>query len=68
MDDGTLSLLTDEGEPKEDAQLSRGEDGSGWDPVGEELINRFQQGESIKVTVLTIMGRDLVVEVSKDTD
>jgi translation initiation factor 5A len=66
--DGTLSLLTADGEPKEDAMLSRGEDGLGWDAVGEELVKRFDEGESLKVKVLTIMGKDLVVEVNTDTD
>lgn len=65
--DGTLSLLTDSGEPKEDALLSKAEDGS-WDAVGAECVKRFEDGEALKVTVLSIMGKDLVVEVSRDTD
>jgi hypothetical protein len=36
--------------------------------VGEELVKRFDEGESLKVKVLTIMGKDLVVEVNTDTD
>ena len=64
---GFLSLLTDSGDTKEDATLSRADDGA-FDSVGAECVRRFEEGESLKVSVLTIMGKDVVVEVSKDTD
>ena len=35
--------------------------------VGAEAVRRFDEGEALKVLVLTIMGKDIVVEVSKDT-
>jgi translation initiation factor 5A len=63
---GFLSLLTDGGSTKEDAALGRAEDGS-YDEVGSEIVRRFGEGEALKVSVLTIMGKDLVVEVAKDT-
>ena len=62
---GNLSLLTESGETKEDASLSRIEDGS-FDAVGAECVKLFDAGEALKVTVLTIMGKDIVVEVHKD--
>ena len=64
---GFLSLLTDSGDTKEDASLSRADDGT-FDSVGAECVRRYQEGEALKVTVLSIMGKDVVVEVSKDTD
>ena len=63
---GFLSLLTDSNETKEDAALSRAEDGE-FDSVGVECVQRFDEGEALKVMVLTIMGKDIVIEVSKDT-
>lgn len=66
---GFLSLMVDGGEgTKEDAALGRDEDGEGFDEVGKEIVRRFEADEALKVAVLTIMGKDLVVEVSKDTD
>ena len=65
---GFLSLLTDSGDTKEDVALSRGEDGVAFDALGAEILSRFEEGESLKVTVLSIMGKDLVDGVAKDTD
>ena len=66
---GFLSLLTDSGDTKEDVALSRAGDGSGsFDALGEEIKQRFEDGEALKVTVLSIMGNDIVDGVSKDTD
>ena len=64
---GFLSLLTDSGDNKEDVNLWKGEDGE-WDAIGAEIIRRFEEGEALKVTVLTLMGKSLVVEVTKDVD
>ena len=64
---GFLSLLTDDGNTKEDVKLSRSEDGS-FDAVGSEVVQRFDDGESLKVSVLSIMGKDIVDGVTKDTD
>lgn len=63
---GDLSLLTDSGDTKEDVSLSKGADG--FDAVGKELVERFEAGESLKVHVLQIMGKELVEGVIKDTD
>jgi translation initiation factor 5A len=62
---GNLSLLSDSGETKEDASLNRVEDGS-FDAVGAECLRRFDEGEVLRVTVLTIMGKEIVVEVTTD--
>ena len=64
---GFLSLLTDGGDTKEDVALSRADDGS-FDALGAEIAQRFSEGEALKVTVLSIMGKELVDGVSKDTD
>ena len=68
-DTGFVSLLTDEGETKEDAQLSRAQgdaDEQAWDEVGAETVRRFEEGESLKLTLLSIMGKDLVVKCEQD--
>ena len=65
---GFLSLLTDDGDTKEDVALSRAGDDSGFDAVGAEIVRRFEEGEALKVTVLSIMGKDIVEAVCRDTD
>ena len=65
---GFLSLLTDSGDTKEDVSLSRGEDGVAFDALGAEVVARFEAGDALKVTVLSIMGKELVEGVVKDTD
>ena len=37
-----------------------------FDAIGSEVVKRFEAGESLKVGVLSIMGKELVVEVGKD--
>ena len=64
---GFLSLLTDGGETKEDTALSRAEDGKAFDEVGAEIVRRFQEGEPLLVTVLSIMDKDIVIDLAKDT-
>ena len=63
---GFLSLLTDGGETKEDAALGRADDGKAFDDIGADIVRRFEADEPLTVTVLTIMGKDIVVDVSKD--
>lgn len=65
---GFLSLMTEEGDTKEDASLGFAEDGKTFDEVGAEVLQRFEADEALKVCVLTIMGKELVVEVSKDAE
>ena len=65
---GFLSLLTESGDTKEDVGLCKAEDGEGFDAVGQGLLERFETGESLKVHVLSIMGKDIVDGVVRDTD
>lgn len=65
---GFLSLLTDGGDTKEDVGLSKAEDGKEFDAIGKELIQRFEAGESLKVHVLSIMGKDIVEGCVRDAD
>jgi translation initiation factor 5A len=66
---GFLSLLTEGGDTKEDVGLSRAaEEEGGFDAIGRELLQRFEAGESLKVHVLTIMGKDIVENVVRDAD
>jgi hypothetical protein len=39
-----------------------------WDPVGTELMTRFDDGEGLRVTVLSIMGKELVISIEHDPD
>ena len=64
---GFLSLLTDSGETKEDAALGRADDGKAFDEVGADIVRRFEAEEPLTVTVLTIMGKDIVIDCGKDT-
>ncbi len=63
---GFLSLLKENGDTKEDASLGKAEDGASFDAKGAEIFQRFEEGEDLKVTVLTIMGKDIVIDVTKD--
>mmetsp|Transcript_25424 Transcript_25424/g.49784 ORF Transcript_25424/g.49784 Transcript_25424/m.49784 type:complete len:159 (-) Transcript_25424:102-578(-) len=64
---GFLSLVDDQGNTKEDASLSKSEDGE-FDELSQECIRRFSKGEILRVTVLTIMGKDVILEVAKDAE
>jgi len=64
---GDLSLLLPSGETKDDVSLSRAEDGA-FDAVGSECARRFDAGESLAVTVLSLMGKEYVVEVTTDSE
>ncbi|ACO66215.1 predicted protein, partial [Micromonas commoda] len=59
-DTGFLSLLTDSGDCKEDVGLVKNEDGS-FDELGQEVISKFEAGEALKLTVLSILGKDVVI-------
>lgn len=66
---GFLSLLTESGDCKEDVGLSLNADeatlvSQKWDTVGFDLSNRFD----LRVTVLSIMGKELVVGVEHDSE
>ena len=65
-DTGFLSLLTDSGDCKEDVGLVKIEDGS-FDGLGQEVISKFEAGEALKLTVLSILGKDVVIACDVDT-
>ena len=44
------------------------QDETEFDEVGVEVVTRFEAGEPLVVTVLSIMGKDLVIGVSRDVD
>ena len=70
-DSGFVTLLTDDGETKEDTALSRAtddDDETEFDAVGADVVARFEDGEALKVLVLSIMGKELVVQVMRDVD
>ena len=54
---GFISLLTDDGETKEDVSLTRAEDGAAFDALGAEVLARFEAGESLKVSSTTGKAR-----------
>ena len=63
-DDGSVVLMDERGETKEDANLGRAPDCSGaFDAVGREVLRRHLEGEALDVVVRTALGRDVVVEV-----
>ena len=79
-DTGFLSLLTEGGDCKEDVSLvmnNDGEDmtssrgvtngGTTFDDMGTEVLRRFEEGESLKLTVLSLLGKDIVVACETDT-
>ena len=65
-DTGFLSLLTDSGDCKEDVGLVKNEDGS-FDELGQEVISKFEAGKALKLTVLSILGKDVVIACDVDT-
>jgi translation initiation factor 5A len=72
-DSGAVSVMTDSGEMKEDANLGRASEeesisGNKWDSVGMDIILRYEAGESLKVTVFSALGREIVVDAKTDTD
>ena len=65
-DTGFLSLLTDSGDCKEDVGMVKNEDGS-FDELGQEVNSKFEAGEALKLTVLSILGKDVVIACDVDT-
>lgn len=62
--DGSVTLMDDDGEIKEDANLAKSGDGPElFDAVGQEVARRFEEEEELDVVVFTCMGREVVVEV-----
>eukprot|EP00401_Gymnodinium_catenatum_P081540 CAMPEP_0117507198 /NCGR_PEP_ID=MMETSP0784-20121206/26303_1 /TAXON_ID=39447 /ORGANISM="" /LENGTH=127 /DNA_ID=CAMNT_0005302701 /DNA_START=148 /DNA_END=531 /DNA_ORIENTATION=+ len=62
--DGSVSLMDPDGGTKDDVNLVK--DGEEWDEVSGEVIRRFEDGESLTVTVFKAMGKECVIEVKAD--
>merc|ERR1719509_693057 len=60
---GSVSVLTSNGEVKDDLNLPKTSDGDN-DEVAQSLIEKFENGDDLKITVLTIMGEETIIEVS----
>jgi len=61
-DDGTLSLLLDSGETKDDLNLPRTTDGQ-YEDVSKELIQMFEDGKSVICTVIGACGEEKLIQV-----
>ena len=75
VETGFLSLLTDAGDCKEDVGLSRaGEDATNngahnaFDEIGAEVVRRFEAGDALRVTVLSLLGKDVVIGVDAEAE
>ena len=67
--DGSVSVMDDEGNVKEDVVLIASPDTTDpFDTVGMDTIRRNENGESLVVIVFSVLGRDVVVEVKKDEE
>lgn len=58
-DDGFLELMTDDGQTREDIKLPE-------DAIGEEIRKRFDDGESILVSILKSMDQEAAIAVKND--
>lgn len=65
-DTGFLSLLTEGGDCKEDVSLVKNAEDGKFDEMGAEVLKRFDQGEALKLTVLSLLGKDVVVACETD--
>ena len=70
---GFLSLLTETGDCKEDVGLTRSPladqpGGEPFDEVGMAISRRFDEGDALRVVVLSVMGKELVVGAEADND
>jgi translation initiation factor 5A len=63
-DEGALSLLTAEGEPKDDLNLPTGTDD--LDKIAIEIKKMFADGKGIRVTTMTAIGQECVCGVTED--
>ena len=60
---GTVSCLTDSGEVYEGCDIPKDELGKP-DEVGQQLINKFEAGDEFKIVVLSIMGKEMILEIA----
>jgi translation initiation factor 5A len=63
-DDGALSLLTAEGEPKDDLNLPSGTDDN--DKIAKEIKTMFADGKGIRIVTMTAIGQESVCGVTED--
>ncbi|XP_011413205.3 eukaryotic translation initiation factor 5A-1-like isoform X2 [Crassostrea angulata] len=56
LDDGTISVMDDNGDTREDLNLPPGD-------LGKDIKDRFEKGETIAVTVLNSMGEEQITGV-----
>jgi len=59
-DDGFCSLLTSDGQTKDDLKVPEGE-------VGEKIRDDFGNGKDVQVTVLGALGQELIVQAKEIT-
>merc|ERR1712100_155256 len=57
-DEGALSLLTAEGEPKDDLNLPTGTED--LDKIADQIKAMFADGKGIRVTTMTAIGQECV--------
>lgn len=62
MDDGTISLLTDSGDTKDDLNLPAGTDGQ-YEEICDQISTAFNDGKDLKIIVLMACGKEKVVEM-----
>lgn len=65
-DSGSVSVLLDNGDTKDDLNLPM-DTSSNPDEVSEEILKMFDAGDSILVTVLQAMGQEKIVACKKMT-
>jgi len=63
-EDGALSLLTAEGEPKDDLNLPTGTDE--LDKIAEQIKAMFAEGKGIGITTMTAIGQESVCGCTED--
>lgn len=69
-DDVSLNRLPGEGSEGMPVGLGprSDDDKKSFDDLSVSLIQRFEEGENLKVTVHTLMGRDYLIKVVRDLD
>ena len=63
-EDGSLSLLTSEGEPKDDLNLPSGTDD--LDKIALQIKDMFAEGKGVRITTMTAIGQEAVCAVTED--
>ncbi|KAI8500209.1 Eukaryotic translation initiation factor 5A-1 [Branchiostoma belcheri] len=61
IDDSYMSLMDDGGDTRDDLKVPEGD-------VGKDITTRFDQGDSIMVTVLKACGEELAIAVKTSTE